>query len=306
MSHTIKSLLTQGLAKAHSLYTGMVQSIAKQSAQRQRQMENQVIVDALSPKTPCSYSDHHPMAAPEYFAKHFTQRHFRQWLLRQPQHAIFNQKKTTALHTLIRNNDTQGIRHLFSHGYPMNIIEEASKLSGIGLICRMESKNPSHILQVWQKKRCNNPKNYSLFTELCENGVTVDINCLCHITTHHACDALIVHAAKYYYRHHHAVELESLMHTLRDTANLFSPIKRFNQEHITAIMKQIRNDKNHDLMQQYSSEQLSAITKLMIKKLTQHMYQQKAWWLESEQKEHPSASHSPSSAKSDAECKTVC
>ena len=50
MSHTIKSLLTQGLAKAHSLYTGMVQSIAKQSAQRQRQMENQVIVDALSPK----------------------------------------------------------------------------------------------------------------------------------------------------------------------------------------------------------------------------------------------------------------
>lgn len=182
MHKTLQILIKQGIASASAVYIETMQRIFQHQYLQQTAQER-IIEKKIFAIQPCFYSDHSPKETPEQFADHFRNPSFKQWLLNNPQHQLWQDKNTTALHVLARIHDLSGIQHLAKTGYPLAIKEAASQLSCLEFMCQMESSNKSNVLRNKQKAHRAHPKHLQLFTTLCQLGTPVSLECLVHVAT---------------------------------------------------------------------------------------------------------------------------
>ena len=159
MHKTLQTLIRQGIMSASTMYSETVQRIFQRQYLQQTAQERLIQKKIISIQ-PCFYSDHSPKETPERFAHHFRNPSFKQWLLKNPQHRLWEDKNTTALHILARIHDIKSIQHLAKMGYPLAIKEAASQLSCLEFMCQMESSNKSNVLRNKQKTYQGHPEHH--------------------------------------------------------------------------------------------------------------------------------------------------
>lgn len=220
----------------------------------------------------CAYTDVNSTLTPEKFALNFRGKKMRQWLYENYNHAIFEEKNTSALHILVRLGDTEGIRKLASNGYNFNKIEKASSLGCIDLLTGMIGDNRSRVFHVQQKERLEKKDSSALFIELCRHGAIIDITTAVHILTDKKCIHLEAQACSFFYKQHFCTEIESLMKKVAKLENTYSVIHAFNQQMMAKIFKKIIFDKDHPLLKNYNKAQLEAIKETVVRRFTAVMH----------------------------------
>ena len=192
----------------------------------------------------CAYTDENSQRSPEKFAMNFISRKMRQWLYENHDHPIFEEKNTSALHILVRLEDSMGIQKLAGKGYNFNKIEKASSMSCINLLTGMIGENCSRIFCIQQKERLAKKSSAKLFLELCRHGSTIDISTVAHILTDKKCVHLEAQACTFFYRQHFGNEIQKLMKKVAKLENTYSIIYAFNQQMIEQTIKKAYLIKN--------------------------------------------------------------
>ena len=268
---SIRTAMTQSMLSASTLLAQIVENLTSMRQSPSSTQENTIITNAIRSYPTCAYTDHNLHCTPERLAQLFKQQHFRTWLLNNPYDSIFSEKETTAVHIMLRCEDIAGITHLAKQGYPLSIIEPASYMSCIGLLCNMESLNQSRVFRDWQKKRACHPKRDHIFRVLCKLDTSIDLSSLVHIVMSKQSQSLIWDAATAFYKQNNPDALHELQVQMQQK-ECYDKIESFNQHMVKISLEKDTKQPHSTLKRQYTTKQLSKIQAHMAQRITRAMY----------------------------------
>ena len=256
------------------IYSSTVLALTNYFKEGQKKKLDQLTLKKVILLPPCIYSDSNPKRAPEYLAEEFRSSKMRQWLYNNPNHSIFREKQTTALHVLVRLMDGEGIKKISTVIKKPNEIETASGLSAINLLTDMQYHKTTQNFSISQKNRYRHRKRNQIFEALCKIGCEVNIESLIQIASRTPVSSLLICALHYFYKNKHKKETQELMQKMKEKTIKIQEIKAFNQKHITQWMNKKETIKNSHLLKSYTWEQTKKIQESLIKKATQVMLSQ--------------------------------
>ena len=261
----ILNILSKTCRKATSFLSSEIQKSKKQRTDK-------TILKKIIPLSKCIYSDNNPNRAPEYLAEQFSDEKMRLWLYDNPNHSIFKSKQTTALHTLVRLMDAEGIKKIGSAIADVNQIEKASGIAAIDLVTGMGHDLSSQNFLMSQKKRYLHRKRNQVFIALCQIGCTISIDTLLQIATKTKARSLLFNAAYYFYKGCD-IEQEKNPFSKGDKRKIsFKYIEKFNKENLSLSFNEQNTVRNSPLIKGYTKGQIDEILKTLIMKLTQVMH----------------------------------
>ena len=268
MTKSIISRINEIISTVARSYSLIIEQIARQYNSHNTYKKDQHIEKKLDAELVCMYTDHSPKQTPELFARHFNNKYFIAWLLKNPLHPIWQEKNTSPLHVAVRCYNKQAIETLVKHGYPIGCKEKSSQLSAIELLFNAESVNQSRVLRQAQNRRMHHPMRQSIFETLCALGATLSIESLIQIATIRNNHVLLNSAAKHFIKQHAPERLVAIQQILTNNAHPTHLI----HNHIKSLMRSISTATIHD-KPKYSSGQLSllidSVSQQIAKALTQ-------------------------------------
>ena len=235
-----------------------VQGIASRisgNAHAKYSVEDQRIIRRLSDFPSCAYTDENPHRAPERFAAQFNSKLMLGWLYKNHDHPLFEQRNTTALHTLVRLQDTYGIKLMAQKQLDMNVTESASGLSCLNLLTGMQSHHRCRVFYNAQQSRMQTKTRDLLFTTLCQNGAMVDLSTLIHMICESSVQKRRQLACWYYFKHHHADALHALCHS----NTTYAQWRSFCTLHLRTAFQAILDQPKRSTLTEYCPDQLHVI-----------------------------------------------